>query len=214
MSIFKKWVLNHKYIYNTNIQAERLIIQLSDKSQVFTQKAEKRPYGVGLLAVAYDKTGAHLFETDPSGVYHECYAQAIGARAQSAKTYLEKVYKNFNDCSLDQLIIHALTAIKGASQKKLTSRNVVVGFVGIDKKFTILEGDSIRNYVGTVTNEDDLDEIDEKKNNNDKDETDEKANRNLAADEEEEKAALTAANELAREEQTGERGNNDMDQTS
>jgi 20S proteasome subunit alpha 6 len=196
--------LNHRYVFNAPVQAERLIIQLSDKSQVFTQKAEKRPYGVGLLAVAYDKTGTHLFQTEPSGVYFDCYAQAIGARSQSAKTYLEKVYNTFNDCSLDELIKHALTAIKGASQKKLTSRNVSLGIVGVDKAFTILEGNSIRAYVGAVTNEDDEDEAEEK--TSEEKASEEKAGeqeekKSVDIDDEEEKAVQAATREQQREEQ-------------
>ena len=41
------------------------------------------------------QTGPHLFQTEPSGVYFEYKAQAIGARSQSARTYLEKTYASF-----------------------------------------------------------------------------------------------------------------------
>lgn len=40
------------------------------ESQVKTQKASKRPYGVGLLVAGIDKDGPHLFETCPSGNYY------------------------------------------------------------------------------------------------------------------------------------------------
>jgi 20S proteasome subunit alpha 6 len=39
---------------------------------------------------SYDQTGPHLYQTDPSGNYYDYLAMAIGARAQSGKTYLEK----------------------------------------------------------------------------------------------------------------------------
>jgi len=58
------------------------------ESQVKTQKSSKRPYGVGLLVAGVDKDGPHLFETCPSGNYYEYYAYSIGARSQSARTYL------------------------------------------------------------------------------------------------------------------------------
>ena len=57
---------------------------------------------------------------------------------------------------------HVLQALKGASQKKLTSRNVSVGFVGKDAEFRILEGDDIKAYVNAVTQEDDEDEEEDK----------------------------------------------------
>ena len=154
--------LNHRYVYGSGPVVERVVTALSDKSQVYTQKAEKRPYGVGLLVAGVDSTGPHLFQTDPSGVYFDCIAQAIGARAQSAKTYLEKIYSSIEGVSRDELIEHALRALKGASPKKLTSRNVSIGIVGrASSEFVILEGDDIRQLVGRVTNEDDEDETEE-----------------------------------------------------
>jgi len=111
--------LNHKFVFQSNIQTERLVIKLSDKSQVYTQKAEKRPYGVGLLVIGVDKTGTHLYQTDPSGVYFEYIAQAIGARSQSARTYLEKVYEKVESFDRDEIIRQSLHALKGASQKKI-----------------------------------------------------------------------------------------------
>jgi len=171
-----KWMqdecLNHRYVYESPMLVGRLVRKLSDKSQQYTQKSEKRPYGVGLLVAGYDKSGPHLYQTAPSGNYYEYYAQAIGARSQASKTYLEKVYESFPDASLDDLLKHALTALKGASQKPLTSRNCSVAFVGPDHKFTILEGNDIKNYVVAVTGdqadesgdeEDDEEESDDEK---------------------------------------------------
>ena len=81
--------LNYKLTYGSNQPLNRLIFKVAEKSQVKTQKASKRPYGVGLLVAGVDKDGPHLFETCPSGNYYEYYAYSIGARSQSARTYLE-----------------------------------------------------------------------------------------------------------------------------
>jgi len=160
--------LNHKYVYETAIQTGRLVAQLSDKAQVYTQKAEKRPYGVGLLVAGYDKTGAHLYQTSPAGVYYEYKAQAMGARSQSAKTYLEKHFETFEKSSLDELITHALIALKGTSQGPLTSKNVAIGFVGKSTPFTIREDDDIKAAVAKVVDDDDEDEKGEKKGKDEK----------------------------------------------
>ena len=42
-------------------------------------------------------------------------AQAIGARAQSGKTYLEKHYAEFDGLGVDDLIKHALKALSGTT---------------------------------------------------------------------------------------------------
>jgi len=195
--------LNHRFVYQSAVQTERLVIKLSDKSQVYTQKAEKRPYGVGLLVVGADKTGTHLFQTDPSGLYYEYIAQAIGARSQSSRTYLEKIYEKVDTFDRNEIIRQALHALKGASQKKLTSRNVSVGIVGVDgKPFVVLEGEEIRTLVGEVTHEDDADE-EEKKEESEAvvaSASSAEEEQKKKADEEEEQAARAAAEEEAREE--------------
>lgn len=40
------------------------------------------------------------------------YAASIGRRSQSARTYLEKNLESFGEVDLDQLIRHAIRAIK------------------------------------------------------------------------------------------------------
>jgi 20S proteasome subunit alpha 6 len=65
------------------------------EAQVNTQEYGRRPYGVGFLVIGQDQTGPHLYEFSPSGNSYEYYAMSIGARSQSAKTYLEKHYEEF-----------------------------------------------------------------------------------------------------------------------
>jgi len=103
----------------------------------------------------------------------------------------------------NEIIRQALHALKGASQKKLTSRNVSVGIVGVDgKPFVVLEGEEIRTLVGEVTHEDDADE-EEKKEESEAvvaSASSAEEEQKKKADEEEEQAARAAAEEEAREE--------------
>lgn len=89
--------LNHKFVYESALQTSRLISNVADKHQAATQSYVRRPYGVGLLVIGYDRTGPHLYQTCPTGNYHEWYAMALGARSQAAKTYLERNYETFNE---------------------------------------------------------------------------------------------------------------------
>ena len=72
----------------------------SSEAQVNTQEYGRRPYGVGFLVVGEDQTGTHLYEISPSGNSYEYYAMSIGARSQSAKTYLEKHFESFAECKM------------------------------------------------------------------------------------------------------------------
>ena len=57
--------------FGANKTLSRLLGKVADKSQVKTQRASKRPYGVGLLIAGIDDEGPHIFETCPSGNYYE-----------------------------------------------------------------------------------------------------------------------------------------------
>lgn len=111
------------------------------ESQVKTQKASKRPYGVGLLVAGVDKDGPHLFETCPSGNYYEYYAYSIGARSQSARTYLEDHLASFKNSSLDELVLHSLAALKksASDEGEVKPISVEIGVVGRNKPFTLLK---------------------------------------------------------------------------
>lgn len=155
--------LNHRYIYESSILSHRLVNKLSDKSQTNTQRYGGRPYGVGMLMVSYDKNGSHVYETCPSGNFYDWKAQAIGNRYQSAKTYLEKNYESFEVSDRDELICHALRALRETlivnptyEQKKdkepttLTSLNCAVGIVGKDEKFHILTQEEVSAYLERI----------------------------------------------------------------
>jgi len=144
--------INHRYVYDAPMQVGRLVLQVADKSQLGTQRIGRRPYGVGLLVAGADQTGPHLFEAQPSGMYFEYKAMAIGARSQAGRTYLERHFEEFADLSCDELIKHALLALRetlGTGQE-LTAANVAVGYVGLDGGFTILEDDTIAPYIDAV----------------------------------------------------------------
>ncbi|RUP45500.1 hypothetical protein BC936DRAFT_148086 [Jimgerdemannia flammicorona] len=125
------------------------------EAQVNTQNYGRRPYGVGLLVVGYDETGPHLYECAPSGNFFEYYAMSIGARAQSAKTYLERYHEEFPEASLDQLVKHGLYALRDTLQqdKELNIHNTSIGIVGKDQQFTIIEGEELQRYLGLLGDE-------------------------------------------------------------
>lgn len=58
--------------------------------------------GVAFICVCLrvQSQGPHLFQTCPSSNYYDCKAMAIGARSQSARTYLEKKLEDFADCEV------------------------------------------------------------------------------------------------------------------
>mmetsp|Transcript_10937 Transcript_10937/g.19320 ORF Transcript_10937/g.19320 Transcript_10937/m.19320 type:complete len:243 (+) Transcript_10937:97-825(+) len=140
--------LNYKFQFDSPIVTGRLASNLADKHQSKTQASWKRPYGVGLLIAGFDRDGPHLYETCPSGNLYEYNAMAIGLRAQSAKTYLEKHLDSYKTADVDTLIMHALKALEGpANDKDVAVENASVAIVGKDSPFEILEGEALKPYL-------------------------------------------------------------------
>lgn len=139
--------LNHKFVYGTEAKVVNLADTVAERSQNKTQKIGKRPYGVGLLMVGVGSDGPRLFETCPSGQHWEYNAQAIGRRAQAAKTYLENNLSAFPECGRDDLIRHSLKALSDCRAKEDDGiDSFAVGVVGVDEPFVILEGEALKPY--------------------------------------------------------------------
>mmetsp|Transcript_12198 Transcript_12198/g.20217 ORF Transcript_12198/g.20217 Transcript_12198/m.20217 type:complete len:264 (-) Transcript_12198:75-866(-) len=143
--------LNHKYIYGAPLPPHMLMGDLADKHQRTTQTYVRRPFGVGLLVASIDPRSRkpHLYQTCPSGNLYEYYASAIGARSQSARTYLEKHAEAFPTASKEDLMVHALQALVGcvSGDDELTKENASIMVVSADEKLTLIEGDELQPYL-------------------------------------------------------------------
>jgi len=102
-------------------------------------------FGVGLIVAGYDNSGAHLFETCPSGNYYEYYALALGARSQSAKTYLEKNFESFPSLNAEELVLYGVRALQAsiAQDQELTIQNVAIAIIGKDSPYRELREEEI-----------------------------------------------------------------------
>jgi 20S proteasome subunit alpha 6 len=138
-----------------NIERKVPVVRLvedvaAERAQHSTQYYGGRPFGVGLLIAGVDGSGPHLVEFSPSGTIHEYTAWAIGARAQSARTYFEGHFDSldasgavnsnpFAACTVEQLVQHALIALRECMppEQALSIGNTSVGVVSVDADFRV-----------------------------------------------------------------------------
>jgi len=149
--------LNHKYVFDAQMNVGRLVMQIADKSQQKTQSGAKRPYGVGLLVGGVDEKGPHLFETCPSGNCYEYYAMAIGGRSTSARTYLEKHFSEFESADMDTLLKHALEAMNKttASDQTLTVKNTAVSVMAVGERYRELSEAELQKFIDNLEKKED-----------------------------------------------------------
>lgn len=83
----------HKLTYGENVDVEGVVKFISDIEQQFTQYGGIRPFGIAFLFAGSDKKGLQLFETDPSGIYTQYLARAIGMGCPEANKLLDRKYR-------------------------------------------------------------------------------------------------------------------------
>lgn len=112
--------------YQEPIPAEQLVSMLCDIKQAYTQFGGKRPFGVSILYMGWDKHyGFQLYQSDPSGNYGGWKATCIGNNSSSAVSMLKQEYKD--DLNLNQALKLAVKVLsKTLDTNKLSSEKVEV----------------------------------------------------------------------------------------
>nr|XP_055157466.1 proteasome subunit alpha type-1-like [Nyctereutes procyonoides] len=136
--------LDSRFVFDRPLPVSRLVSLIGSKTQIPTRRYGRRPYGVGLLIAGYEDTGSHILQICPSANYFDCRAMSIGARSQSAHTYLERHMSGFMECNMNELVKHGLRALRETlpAEQDLTTKNVSFGIVAKELGFmTDDEGD-------------------------------------------------------------------------
>ena len=123
---------SNRLMYDEPVDIESLTRRLGDLSQVYTQHAGVRPFGVSMIIAGVDNTGPRVLTTDPSGSYRGYKAAAVGRKNEVANKMLEESYKD--EITLDNAISLAIDAVKIASEGEVTSRVVKVAVVPAETK--------------------------------------------------------------------------------
>ncbi|KAL0820471.1 hypothetical protein ABMA28_006338 [Loxostege sticticalis] len=111
--------------YGESIPCEQLVSWLCDVKQAYTQYGGKRPFGVSILYMGWDKHyGYQLYQSDPSGNYGGWKATCIGNNSAAAVSSLKQEYKE-NETTLAEAQALAIKVLsKTLDMTKLTPEKV------------------------------------------------------------------------------------------
>ena len=84
----------HKVTYDSPIDTLTVVKDICNLKQVCTQQAGLRPFGVSILVAGIDNGTPKLFETDPTGIFFQYKATAIGEKEPEIEEILHKKYKD------------------------------------------------------------------------------------------------------------------------
>jgi proteasome alpha subunit len=131
----------HKITYEEPIDAWTLARVIGDRMQLSTLYAGLRPFGVALLIAGTDGAGAHLIESDPSGMLYEWHAYAIGKGATVANKILKQKWKpNMSDADAIKLAVNILSK----TEKENKERVLDIAVIKIRGRFKKLSSDELK----------------------------------------------------------------------
>jgi len=109
------------YQYEETMPCEQLVSFVCDIKQAYTQYGGKRPFGVSILYMGWDKElGYQLYQSDPSGNYSGWKATCIGNNSSAAVSQLKQEYKEGEMSLKDALDLSVKTLSKTLDMTKLT----------------------------------------------------------------------------------------------
>jgi len=113
--------------YQEPIPIENIVSSLCNVKQAYTQFGGKRPFGVSILYMGWDKQfGYQLYQSDPSGNYGGWKATCIGNNNQTAISILKQEYKIGETKLTDALRLAIKIMSKTLDTTKLTSEKVEI----------------------------------------------------------------------------------------
>jgi len=135
----------HRVTYDSPIEPEVVIKEISNVKQQFTQYGGARPFGVSLIVAGTQDGKGRLFTSDITGNYFEYYANAIGENDLKIKEKLREKYKANLD--LKKGIKLALGIMKDVQGDKFNIERLEVAYIeNKDEIIKRLDGKEIEEF--------------------------------------------------------------------
>jgi len=132
----------HRVTYDSPIEPESVIKELSNMKQQFTQYGGARPFGVSMMLAGINGKKPELFTSDVTGNYFEFHANAIGEGDERIRDLLKEKYKK--DLTIKQGIKLALEIFKEVKDGKFDLEKFEISYIKTsDAKIKKAEGKDI-----------------------------------------------------------------------
>jgi len=143
---------SHKLTVEDPVTLEYITRHIASLKQRYTQSNGRRPFGISCLIAGFDDDGTpRLYQTDPSGTYHEWKANAIGRNAKTVREFLEKNYSKELVESDDDTIKVAIKALLEVVQSG--GKNLEIAVMKKGEKMRMMELTEIEEIVAVVEKE-------------------------------------------------------------
>jgi len=136
----------HRVTYDSPIEPELIIKEISNIKQQFTQYGGARPFGVALMVAGTNNKKPELYSSDITGNYLSYYANAIGENDEKIKEKLRENYKP--EITIKKGVKLAFDIFQEIQGKKFNITKFELVYIKNDEeKLKRLEGESIKEFV-------------------------------------------------------------------
>lgn len=133
----------NRITYDSEIEPELLIKEISGIKQQFTQYGGARPFGVSVMIAGIEENVSKLYVSDITGNYFEYYANAIGEKDSKLKELLREKYKK--DQTIKQGLKIAIEIFKETKGEDFDLNKFEFAYVkSKEKEIKRLEGNKIK----------------------------------------------------------------------
>lgn len=122
----------NRMTYDSPIELELIIKEISNLKQQFTQYGGARPFGVAVMVAGIQDKIGRLYTGDITGNYYEYYANAIGEDDAEIKDILREKYKK--DLNLKKGIEIAIEAMKKVKGDKFNVERLELAYLENNKE--------------------------------------------------------------------------------
>jgi len=124
----------HRVTYDSEIDTLTIVKDICDLKQICTQSGGLRPFGVSILLAGVDNGTIKLYETDPTGIFFQYKATAIGEGEVEVEDLLHKEYTA--NVTIDEALNLALRALKNFLGDNFNIERIDAAYITKkDKKF-------------------------------------------------------------------------------
>lgn len=133
----------HRITYDSPIEPELIIKEISNIKQQFSQYGGARPFGVSLMVGGINNGKPELYTSDVTGNYFGYTANAIGEDDEKIKEKLREVYNK--DLTIKKGVKLALDIFKNIQGEKFNINKFELVFIEKDNvKIQKLDGEKIK----------------------------------------------------------------------
>jgi proteasome alpha subunit len=135
----------HRVTYDSEIEPESVIKEISNIKQQFTHYGGARPFAVSMMLAGIYNKKPQLFTSDVTGSYFMYNANAIGENDEKIKEKLRENYKK--DLTIKQGVKLALKIFKEVQEDKFNTNKFELVYIKSDEgKLKRLEGKEIKEF--------------------------------------------------------------------